>query len=355
MNPISVCIIGKNEEETIFDCLSSIPKEHFEIIFVDTGSIDNTKKIAQQFTDKIFDFPWTNDFSSARNFSIEKATNDWILILDCDEKITSIDFANLYSQMETNPQSIGLLLINNLSIGNGTEVSSYFNRLERLFNKSYFHYEGSIHEQVRPLSGRTSFFTFEIPIEVLHSGYIGSPQKIAKKANRNIALLNLAINDHPNDPYLYYQLGQSYYWKGDYANALPSFSKALTFDLNPELAYVKLLIVSYGYTLYHTNHLYDAINVCEEVYSSFSSYANFVFLCGFLYMNASLWEKAILNLIQSTTLVDSISDVSTPAYYNLGCIYEILGDAKLASAFFSKVPDFRDSLSRIQDLKPQIN
>jgi glycosyltransferase involved in cell wall biosynthesis len=354
MIPISVCIIGINDEETIFACLSSIPKDDFEIIFVDTGSTDNTKKIASQYTDKLFDFPWINDFSAARNFSIQKATHDWILILDCDETITKIDYDLLYSKMRANPFSVGSLLINNLAKGNDNETTSYYNRLERLFHKQHFYYEGSIHEQIRPRTKQISFSTFEIPVEILHSGYIGSIEKIEQKANRNILLLNQSIEKNPSDPYLYYQLGQSYYWKGDYEHALPPFSKALTFDLNPEFPYVKLLIVSYGYTLYHTDHLYDAIAVCEEVYASFSSYANFVFLCGFLYMNASLWEKAILALIQSTTLTDSISDLSTPAYYNLGCIYEILGDKKLAYAFFQKVPDFRDSKSRINKLKQSL-
>lgn len=56
-----------------------------EITIVDTGTGDNTKTIASEFTDKIYDFKWCNDFSKARNFSISKASNDWILVLDADE------------------------------------------------------------------------------------------------------------------------------------------------------------------------------------------------------------------------------------------------------------------------------
>lgn len=84
---LSLCIIVKNEEVLLEDFLNY--HKHFvdEIIIVDTGSMDNTLNIAKKFTDKIFFFKWCDDFSAARNFSISKATKDWILWLDPDERI----------------------------------------------------------------------------------------------------------------------------------------------------------------------------------------------------------------------------------------------------------------------------
>ena len=63
MISISLCMIVKDEENTLERCLNSIYDIVDEIIIVDTGSIDETKKIAAKFTNKVFDFKWCDDFS----------------------------------------------------------------------------------------------------------------------------------------------------------------------------------------------------------------------------------------------------------------------------------------------------
>lgn len=76
MKLLSVCMIVKNEEDILTRCLNSIKELADEIIIVDTGSMDNTKEIAHQFTDKIYDFKWCDDFSIARNESLKYAEED---------------------------------------------------------------------------------------------------------------------------------------------------------------------------------------------------------------------------------------------------------------------------------------
>ena len=65
MPTLSLCMIVKNEERFLEQCLNSVKGLVDEIIVVDTGSTDNTKQIAQKFTDKIFNFEWCDDFSAA--------------------------------------------------------------------------------------------------------------------------------------------------------------------------------------------------------------------------------------------------------------------------------------------------
>lgn len=88
---ISACLIVKNEEQFLEDTLNSIKDLVDEIIVVDTGSTDNTVRIAKNFTEKVFSFTWKSDFSAARNFSLKKATGDWILAIDGDEVISKKD------------------------------------------------------------------------------------------------------------------------------------------------------------------------------------------------------------------------------------------------------------------------
>ena len=69
MITISLCMIVKNEERVLKRCLDSVRDLVDEIIIVDTGSTDATKRIAAGYTDKIYDFTWNDDFSAARNFA----------------------------------------------------------------------------------------------------------------------------------------------------------------------------------------------------------------------------------------------------------------------------------------------
>ena len=88
MITISLCMIVKNEEAVLARCLESVKDVVDEIIIVDTGSTDTTKKIAQQYTDKVYDFEWREDFSQARNYSFSKATKEYQMWLDADDVIT---------------------------------------------------------------------------------------------------------------------------------------------------------------------------------------------------------------------------------------------------------------------------
>lgn len=84
-------MIVKDEEKVIARCLDSVKDLVDEIIIVDTGSTDKTKEIVSQYTNKIYDFEWCNDFSKARNFSFSKATKDYIMWLDADDVIEPND------------------------------------------------------------------------------------------------------------------------------------------------------------------------------------------------------------------------------------------------------------------------
>ncbi len=88
---LSLCMIVKDEEQWLQQCLDSVKGLVDEIIIVDTGSSDKTKDIAKKFRAKIFDFTWNDNFADARNFSISKATGSWILWLDADETIAQKD------------------------------------------------------------------------------------------------------------------------------------------------------------------------------------------------------------------------------------------------------------------------
>lgn len=97
---LSLCMIVKNEEQHIARCLYNSKQLVDEMIVVDTGSTDATKEIAQIFGAQLFDFEWIDDFSAARNFGLEKAAGDWILIMDADEVIAPNDHERLRQMIQ---------------------------------------------------------------------------------------------------------------------------------------------------------------------------------------------------------------------------------------------------------------
>jgi len=100
-NTLSLCMIVKNEQTVLVECLKSVRDVVDEMIIVDTGSTDKTIDIARAFGAKVFEFPWTDDFSAARNQSLAQATGNWILVLDADEVISGLDHQRLLATINT--------------------------------------------------------------------------------------------------------------------------------------------------------------------------------------------------------------------------------------------------------------
>lgn len=88
---VSLCLIAKDEEEFILSCLNSAKHLVDEIIVVDTGSRDETAGAALAAGARVFNFSWTGDFAAARNFALERAGSDWILVLDADEVLAPVN------------------------------------------------------------------------------------------------------------------------------------------------------------------------------------------------------------------------------------------------------------------------
>ena len=87
MAKISACIISFNEERKIEDCLKSLKDIVDEIIVVDSNSSDNTVSIAKKYTNKIINQDFLG-YIEQKNFAVQHATHDWVLSLDCDERLS---------------------------------------------------------------------------------------------------------------------------------------------------------------------------------------------------------------------------------------------------------------------------
>lgn len=354
MLPISVCIIAKNEEKYIEECLHRLSFFDWEIIVVDTGSTDKTIEIARKYTPNVYHFDWVNDFSAARNFSISLATNDYILVVDCDEYLESnTDTYELLSKLPEQIQTNQIGIIDRFSITADTSEGSLDDShslvhepIARFFHKKHVHYQGSIHEQLEAIHQEALTFV-PISLSFNHVGYSTMDIKKAK-ANRNIAMLEVELTRDNNNPYILFQLGQSYFGLNDYETALSYFERALELDVNEQEDYVQTMVESYGYCLLYLKQYSRALEL-EGIYSVFSKHADFVFLMGLVYMNNALFDRAIEEFLKATTIASySVDGVNSyKAFYNVGVIYECMGNKQQATHYYKQCGEYAPALARI--------
>ncbi len=351
---ISICIITKDESSLLKQCLERL-KPHaqcggHEILVVDTGSRDDTIEMCKAYTESVYEFPWINDFSAARNFAAEHAVNDWILCIDSDEFITSWNEQDLQNRISKHEKAIGGF---SLLCACGTKANRYDSnaKVYRLYNRKHFHFERPIHEQLEPFSPELGHPCFMLDIKADHFSYSGSPEELMAKSKRNIRLLKEEHRKNPHDPYLLFQLGQSYYMIEDFETALYYYDLGLAEDVDPRLDYINTMVVSYGYTLLNLKQFKKALDL-EGVYDTFGNRADFVFLMGMIYLNNGFFEDAVAQFKKATTFdtAEVVGANSFRAWHNLGVIYECSGYKDKAIQYYKKCGDFAPSMERLRAL-----
>lgn len=189
---ISLCMMVKDEERFLSQCLDSARDVADEIIVVDTGSTDRTVEIAESYGAKVYHHPWENDFSKHRNQSLSYATGDWILIMDADEEL-EVRTRPLIRPLIRNAGG-GVILFN---VRSYLEDGAYYSEgsSPRLFKNGLgIHYRGRVHNQI----------IFEeapapSPVVLWHYGYDLDPEKKKNKVERSLALLRQQAAEWPDD------------------------------------------------------------------------------------------------------------------------------------------------------------
>ena len=194
---LSLCMIVKNEEEFLANCLESVRNVVDEMIIVDTGSTDGTVDIARRYNAKVYFHEWQNSFSEARNFALQFVTGDWVLQLDADEELVQEDIPLLLQTIRsTDANAVFVSLYNELP---EDSVSKHY--FPRLYRKGMAHYEGIVHNQLI-FQGQA----VHAEIRILHHGYNLDPEKMARKYERSARLLEKQLQQNPNYIFAWHNL-----------------------------------------------------------------------------------------------------------------------------------------------------
>jgi glycosyltransferase involved in cell wall biosynthesis len=225
---LSLCLIVRNEEACLARCLRSVEGLYTEAIVVDTGSTDRTVEIAKEFGAQVVLFPWTGDFSEARNVSLSHATCEWVFCVDADNEIPFESRDVLKNLLATTDVEGFQVTIRDLNPP--SEMTLYEESVAtRLFrNDAAYRFEGSIHEQIAPNIVRNGGRLKAAPaLIVLHHGYVTTLAQGQSRAQRNLSALEAALTKTPDDVYLIYQKGITCFAAGDPVGAEQELSRVV--------------------------------------------------------------------------------------------------------------------------------
>jgi glycosyltransferase involved in cell wall biosynthesis len=222
---LSLCMIVKNEERFLRDCLESVKDVVDQIVIVDTGSADLTVDIAKEYGAEIYHFPWCHDFSAARNESLKYATCDWIMWMDADERLAPESTGHFLRILASEKLPV-VYKVNIHSIWKDKSTIQ-LSSAHRIFNNyKGIYFSGKIHEQIASSASAVNAEERDSNIVIHHLGYGLDVESIKKKNRRNRELLVQMVKESPDSAYAHYTLAQHYSMTDEPEKALNHYEKA---------------------------------------------------------------------------------------------------------------------------------
>ncbi len=281
---ISLCMIVKNEEAFLAQCLESVKGCVDEMIIVDTGSTDRTVAIAESYGARVYHHPWENDYSKHRNQSLSYATGDWILILDADEELFAEDRHKVRHAVRKNTTDYYNCHFHD--INSDGSIKGLFNLVRLFRNNRGMSFSQKVHEQLQ-IKGKGAFSA----VRIKHYGYDLSPEKMEAKHIRTTTMLKEMLKTPPAEAYmeayLLQQLSSSYSLHREPDQAVEYGEMALAVirgkKLRNDFGVTAFLTVAQGY--YALGKLADAERICLESLDSFPLHLDACHILAAVYWN----------------------------------------------------------------------
>ncbi len=333
---LSACMIVKNEEKFLPQCLKSIKDVVDEIIIVDTGSTDRTVEIAKSFGAKVYHHPWRNSFSEARNNSLSYATCDWILQIDADEALEQADIPLLHKLMNDN--SCNVIFVAIYSELPGGQAKHYF---QRIFRRGRAHFEGIVHNQLI-FEGKA----LQSEIRLYHYGYNLSEREMQKKYKRTGDLLRQQLAENPDNIFIMANLIRNY--RNEY-----NFEKVIELgegELRRSISQTDLvsknqrqrISIDLAHALINTDQVIRAEEVCKEALKESPDSFDVLLVLGEIVLKKGAFREAIqyfknyLILKEKENKEPTFYVLSSDFYFYEHSAYNNIGECHKRLGFFNE-------------------
>ncbi len=356
---ISLCMIVKNEEAMLAQCLKSVHSLVNEIIIVDTGSTDGTVAIAKQFGARVYHHPWQNNFSLHRNQSLEYATGDWILILDADEELKQQDVEKLKQATRVPDINVLSLSVHNKHIASG-EITSFLPSVRMWRRKLNARYEGIVHNELR-LPAEEAIL--RVDASIIHYGYGLDWEQMKKKIARSKTLLHQQLEENPNNYFANFNLAQIL--RGEHKMPPPEVCQEIIEHAGravrnsssevPGQRHIHLMALDQIVSAYfHLGDYKRAEEVALRALEIDPNYLDPLFQLGHVYAAARDFDRAIKTYEKYIAAADAYkpggettsfilihSHDQAAAYFSLGLIHEEMKMDERAEEYFKRVFEYK--------------
>ncbi len=260
---VSVCMIVKDEEKHLPDCLASLAGLPDEVVVVDTGSSDGTREVAARFGARVFDFPWPDSFGAARNESLRHATGDWVLWLDADDRLDEENRRKLAAVLADLGDELDAYAMKVRSVLDPRRTTFRVLDQVRLFrNLPEVRWDYRIHEQILPAVNRAGGVVRWADVVIDHVGYVDASAR-RRKLERNLRLLEMDHAERPDDGFSLFNLGWTLLDLGRGEEALTHLRRALE-KTSPNSSTLRKLYHLLALTYRHLGRRDEALETCRE-------------------------------------------------------------------------------------------
>ncbi len=213
---VSLTMIVRDEERVLGDCLASARDAFWQRVVVDTGSKDGTVNLARSYGCEVYESPWQDSFSQARNVALSYATGDWVFWMDADDVLPLTSAEAILNEVLNAPREVVGFVIPVQFVG---EDRTRVDHVKVFRNIRTLQWEHRIHEQILP-SLSPHGLVARIDAVVMHANYDNTPEGQRKKRKRDWRLLLLDLKEHPNHPFVLFNLGMTAHFTGRHRRAV---------------------------------------------------------------------------------------------------------------------------------------
>lgn len=261
---VSLCMIVRNNAETIRPCLESIREWVDELIVVDTGSTDGTPEICRELGAQVHHWEWRDDFAAARNESLRYARGEWVFWMDSDDTIPEACGQKLRSLVDQDhaPSVMGYVMQVHCPGRNG-EGQTIVDHIKLFRNRPDLQFEFRIHEQIIPAIRRAGGEVAWTDVYVVHSGSDQSAEAQARKRERDFRILRLELGERPNHPFALFNIGMTHADAGEHVEAIEYLNQCISVSGTEESQLPKAYAILVS-SLASLNRFQEASVVCSR-------------------------------------------------------------------------------------------